>query len=133
MTGINISTLPKIKIDISDHPFIKDDIFEVTVDFTPRGTPFGLVARYCEYHNMSYISQSTNNILCNLDLPLINMTGVCILSIVRKYPKTVQLVLESISSQKLTRKYNRFHFITLLRGKNIFRTNIQENRYISSQ
>ena len=27
MIGTNISTLPTLKIDLSDHPFINDDIF----------------------------------------------------------------------------------------------------------
>ena len=31
MTGTNVSTLPKLNIDISDHPFIKYDIFEFNV------------------------------------------------------------------------------------------------------
>ena len=31
MTSANISTLPTLKIDLSDHLFIKDDIFEVNL------------------------------------------------------------------------------------------------------
>ena len=58
MLGANISTLPILKIDLLDHPFIKDDIFEVNVNFPPRGTPVGITTQYCEHHNMSYISQS---------------------------------------------------------------------------
>ena len=34
MIGTNITTLPKLKIDLSDHFFIKDDIFEVKYQFT---------------------------------------------------------------------------------------------------
>ena len=49
------------KIDLSDHPFIKDDIFEVTVNFPPRGNTVGVVTQYYKHHNMSYISQSENN------------------------------------------------------------------------
>ena len=45
MTGTNVSTLPILKIDLSDHPFIKHDIFEVTVTFSPRGSPIGIVAQ----------------------------------------------------------------------------------------
>ena len=54
MTGTHISMLTMIKIDISDNPFIKDDIFEATVFFSPRGTPVVMVFHYCENHNMSY-------------------------------------------------------------------------------
>ena len=42
-----------IKIDLSDHTFIKDDIFEANIHFPPRGTYIGIVTKYCEYHNMS--------------------------------------------------------------------------------
>ena len=56
--GTNISTLPTLKTDLSDHPFIKNDIFEVNVNLTPRGNPIGIVRKYCEHHNMSNISQS---------------------------------------------------------------------------
>ena len=76
----NISTLPTLKIDLSDYPFIKDDIFGVNVSFTPRGTPIGIVTQYCEYHNMSYISQSTNNSPWNNTLPSRNRTNFWILS-----------------------------------------------------
>ena len=60
MTGTHISMLTMIKIDISYNPFIKDDIFEATVIFSPRGTPVGMVFHYCENHNMSYFYQSKN-------------------------------------------------------------------------
>ena len=55
--GTNISTLPTLKIDLSHHPFIKYDIFEVNVNLPPRGTTIGIVAQYCGHNNMSYISQ----------------------------------------------------------------------------
>ena len=42
------------KIDLSDHTFIKDNIFEATVTFPPRGTPIGILDQYCKYHTMSY-------------------------------------------------------------------------------
>ena len=45
MLGTNISTLPTLKTDILDHLFIKDDIFEVNVNFPPRGTPIGIVTQ----------------------------------------------------------------------------------------
>ena len=35
MLGTNNSTLPKLKIDPSYHPFIKDDIFGVNFNFPP--------------------------------------------------------------------------------------------------
>ena len=59
MTGTNISTLPTLKIDISDHPSTKYYIFEVIVYLPPRGTPIGIISQYCEHCNMSYTSQST--------------------------------------------------------------------------
>ena len=57
MLGKNTSTLPTLKIDTSDHNFIKGYIFEVNVNLPPRHTPIGIVEKYFEYHNMSYISQ----------------------------------------------------------------------------
>ena len=33
----------------------------VSVTFPQIGTPIGIVAQYYEHHNMSYVSQSTNN------------------------------------------------------------------------
>ena len=41
-----------IKIDLSYHLFIKDEIFEVNINISPRGTPLVIVAQYCEHHNM---------------------------------------------------------------------------------
>ena len=43
--GTHNSTLLTLKIDPSDHPFIKYDIFEVHVNLPPRGTPIGIVAQ----------------------------------------------------------------------------------------
>ena len=117
----------KIKIDFSYHPFIKYDIFEVNVNLPPRVTHIGIIAQYCEHHNMSYISQSKNNITRDHTFLARNMTNVCILIIVRKEPTTVQQVLESMSSQQLTLKWNKVHVITSLRDKDIVRTNLQEN------
>ena len=57
MRGTNTSTLTTLKIDLSDHPFIKYDIFEVNVNLSLRGTPIGIVAQYYEHHNMLYIYQ----------------------------------------------------------------------------
>ena len=57
MLGPNIYTLPTLKIYLSDHPCIKDDIFEFNVNLPPRGTTIGIVKQYCEHKNMSYISQ----------------------------------------------------------------------------
>ena len=56
------STLPKLKLYLSYHPFIKYDIFEVTVNFPSRG-------QYCENHNMPYIYQSKKIAFRNL-LPI---------------------------------------------------------------
>ena len=131
--GTNTSTLPKIKIYLSDHPFIKDDIFEVNVNFLQRGTPIGIVTQYCEHQNMSYISQSANNSLWYHAFPDRNSTNVWILGIFSQEPKTFQQVLESISSHKLTVKSNRVKVITACRYKGIIRTNLQENRCIFNQ
>ena len=46
MLGTNISTLPTLKDDLSDYPFIKDDIFEVNFNFPPRFTPIVIVTQY---------------------------------------------------------------------------------------
>ena len=35
LLGTNISTPPTLKIDLSDHPFIRYDIFEGNVSFPP--------------------------------------------------------------------------------------------------
>ena len=45
MLGKNISTLPTLKIDLSDHLFIKYDIFEGNINFTPQGTPIGIITQ----------------------------------------------------------------------------------------
>ena len=55
--GKNISALPTLKIELSDHPFIKYDIFEGNFNFPPRDTPIGITIQSCEHHNMSHISQ----------------------------------------------------------------------------
>ena len=82
--GTNISTLPTLNIDLSYHPFIKYDIFEVSVNLPPRGNPIGIVVKYCEHHNMSYIYQSTNNSPCTHVFPYRNRTTFCILGVVIK-------------------------------------------------
>ena len=104
MNGTNISTLTTLKIDISDHPFTKDNIFEVTVTFTTRGTNIGIVFQYYEDHNMTYISQFKNKISWKHALPMRNKTNLWILSIRRKEPKQYKRVMESISIQHLTGK-----------------------------
>ena len=119
-----------IKIDLSYHPFIKYDIFEVAVTFPPIGTPIGNIALYGDHRNMYYISQATNNIPCNRAFTKINRTNVWILSVGRKKPTTVKQVLESILSKNITGKFNRVHIITYRRDKNIFRTNLQQIIYI---
>ena len=76
---------------------------------------------------MSYIYQSTDNILWNRDLPATNITTVWILSIGIKEPTTVTQVMKDISSKNLTGKCNSIQSITALRDTNIVRTIIQEN------
>ena len=57
MLGTNISTIPTLKIDPSDHPLIKDYIFESNVNFPPGGNTIEISTQYCEHHNISYISK----------------------------------------------------------------------------
>ena len=90
MLVTNTSTLPTLKIDLSDHPVIKYGIFEVHVNLPPRGNPIVIVSQYCEHQNMSYISQSKNNIPWNHDIPAINRTNLFILIIGIKEPITFQ-------------------------------------------
>ena len=52
ITGTNISIILTLKTDLSYYPFIKYYIYEFNVNFQPRGTPIGIVAQYCEHHNM---------------------------------------------------------------------------------
>ena len=104
MARTNVSTLPTLKIDLQDHPIIKYDIFEVNATFPPRGTKIGIVDQYCEHHNMSYISHSTNNRPWNHDFIAINRTNLWMIIIGRKQPKKPQQVMEGIPSQYLTGK-----------------------------
>ena len=90
MLSTNIYTLTTLKNNLSDNPFIEDEIFEVNVNFPPRGTHLVIVTQYCEHHNMSYISQSENNSPWNHACPVINRTNVWILSIGRKEPTSFQ-------------------------------------------
>ena len=133
MNGTKISTLPTSKTDLSDQPFIKYDIFEVTVTFPPRGTHIGIVSQYCEHHDMSYISRSTNNSPWNHNLTSMNRTNLCILIIGRKSSTTVQQFMEAISSQQITVKCNNIHVVTALRDNIIVRTDLQLNRSIFDQ
>ena len=93
---------PTLKIDLSDHPFIKYDIFEVNANFPKRGTPIGFVIQYCGHNNMSYLYQQANNNPWYHEFPDRNRTNVWILGICRKELITVQQVSESISSHQLT-------------------------------
>ena len=43
--GTNIYTLPTLKIDLSDYPIFKYDIFEGNINFTPRGNPIGIITK----------------------------------------------------------------------------------------
>ena len=43
MLDTNTSALKILKIDLSDHPFIKNNIFEVNINLPPRGIPIGIV------------------------------------------------------------------------------------------
>ena len=82
---------------------------------------------------MSYISQSENNSPWNNAFTARDRTNLWTISIERKYPTSVQQVIEVISSQQLTGKFNMIHVITSRRDKEIIRTNIQEKRCIFNQ
>ena len=84
MTGANIFTLPTLKLNLSDYPFIKYDIFGVDVTVPPIDTHICIVAQYCEHHNMAYIYQSTKNIQWNCNFTVIKIKNVWILSNERK-------------------------------------------------
>ena len=133
MLVTNTSTLPTLKIDLSDNPLIKYDIFEFNANFPPRDNPIDIVTQYCEHHIMSYISLSTNNSPWNHVFPDRNRINVWILVIGRKDTTTAQQFLEAISIQQLTGKCNRAHVITARRDKEIIRTNLQENIFIFNQ
>ena len=86
--GTNNSNLPTLKIDLSNHPFVKYYTFEVNVNFSPGGTPIGILMQYFEHHNMSYILLSTNNSPWNNAFPNRNVCNVWILIIGSKEPKS---------------------------------------------
>ena len=54
--GKENSSLTTTKIDSSDHPFIKDDIYEAKVIFPPRGTPIGIINYYFDNCNTTYVT-----------------------------------------------------------------------------
>ena len=116
MTGTNVYALPKLKIDLSYHNFVKDNAFESKVKFPPRGTPISMVVHYCENHSMSYVYQSTKDSPCNRALTARNITNVWILSILKNSTE-IQQVMEAISNQHITVRYNRIHDITARREK----------------
>ena len=68
--------LPTLKDYLSDHPFIKDIIFEATLNFTPRYNPIVIVFQYCKHQTMSYVYQSTNKIPWNREFPARNRTNL---------------------------------------------------------
>ena len=124
------STLTTLKIDLSDHSFIKDDIFEVIVNFPSRGPPIGITTQYCEHHNMSYISKSENNSPWDHAFPARNRENIWILIIGRKEPTSALQFLETIRSQQLPVICNSVNIITARRYKDTIRTNLQGNRCI---
>ena len=50
---IDTSSLLTIKMYLSDHLFVKYDIFEATVKFPPRGTPIVIITYYCDNNKMT--------------------------------------------------------------------------------
>ena len=115
------------KIDLYGHLVIKGGIFEAIVTFSPMGTPIVIINYYFEHYSTTYIYQSNNNIPWNRDLPKRQRTTVWIINIGRKYPTTVQHVIEAVSSQQLLVKCNKFYVITSHRNKSSLKTNLQEN------
>ena len=79
--GTNTSTLPTLTIELSNHLFVKYYVFEVGFNFPQGGTPIGIIAQYCEHHNITYISQFKNNIPWNHAFPARNRTYFWILGI----------------------------------------------------
>ena len=57
LNGKDTSALSTMGIDLYEHPFIKEDIFEETFTFPPRGTPIGIIKYYCDHHNITYITK----------------------------------------------------------------------------
>ena len=123
--GTNTYALPKLKIYLSDNLLIKYDIFEVNANLPPRGIPIGIVAQYYEYHNMSYTSQSKNNIPRNHAFQAIKYKYIWILILGIKELELYQKDLEDISSKQLTGKCKKVHVIKSRRDQNNFRTNLQ--------
>ena len=95
-----------------------------SVTFPPRVTRFGIVFQFYEHHNIPYVSQSTNNSLCNHAFTVINITNVWVLIIGRKEPIEVTKVMESTSIQQLTGKLNSIRVIKSHKENNIVKTNI---------
>ena len=114
---------PTIKIDLSDHPFIKEDICEAKVKFSQRGNRIGIINYYCEHHNITYIPQSNRNIPWNRALHSRQRTNFWILSIWIKETTTVKQVMEVVSSQQLTVKFNKVHVIIARIYKGMLKTN----------
>ena len=82
--------LPRLKADLLEHLFIKDDIFEATAKFPLMGKTIGMIVNYCEHHNIYYGYQSRNNSPWNGVSLERNRTNVCIILIGKKEPTTVK-------------------------------------------
>ena len=121
----------KNKIDLSDHPFIKYDIFEATIKRSPIVTPIFIINYYYEHHNMTFITQPNKNIPRNGAFFARKITNVRIPSIGRKHPTTVKQVMEDVSSQQLTGRCNKVRVITSCRKK--FLENKSPIKYIHIQ
>ena len=126
LNGTDTTALPTIKIDPSDHPFIKYDIFEAAVTFPARFNPIDIITYYCEHHKITYIYQSNNNSPHNRAFPEIQRTNVCILGVWIKEPTTVKEAMEAVPSQQLTGKCNKVHVIKSLRDRSILRKTSKE-------
>ena len=80
-------------MDLSYHPFIKYNIFYVTVTFPPRGNYIGIVAQYCDHNNMYYIYYPKKNSPWNRAFTGRNETNAWILRILGKETRNIDKYL----------------------------------------
>ena len=94
-------------------------MFEVNVNLTSICIPIGNICTILlTSKHVMYIPFKKNS-PWNHDFTERKNTNAWILSIGRKEPTSVQQVIEAISGQQLTGKFNRVHVITDRKDKNI--------------
>ena len=125
MTGTNISSLKKLKLishitPLSNMVYLKSLLIyhqQLLLLVSLKNT-VKITTCYI------YPSQQKNR-SWNRGFTAQNRTNVWVLIICIKEPETAQQVLEAISSQQSTGKFNRVNVITSCRHKNTTRTNLQ--------